>query len=173
MTKNKLLAALFLTAVIAATTMASCNKDDDEPVSQEPEDLVGKWELLEWKSIENGETEVETYNGEYILTFNENGTFKWSNNFMDDGKWSIREGVLIMKTDYGETDECDFKIQSTTLTIETSVEFDDLEYWDRMTFKKVKGNTANDNAENKDRKDNPDDDYIETPVSTKKYRIRK
>lgn len=145
-------ALLCLCALLTATTFTSCNKDDDD-VSTNPNDLIGKWKLVEekeeWKDSDGEKgSETEKYDNDEeeweTWTFKEDGTLivEWFHklnskietdtyNYQTD-KNKLSGGLLD-----NEFDNPVFSISGNTLTI--TGEYKEDGDWEKTTyiFKKV------------------------------------
>lgn len=145
--KFNLAALLCLCALLTATTFTSCNKDDDDSGSTDPQDLIGKWNLMEekeeWKDSD-GEKGNETYkygndpNIWETWTFKEDGTLiiEWVDGEEHSKRswtWSTEKNKLKTNYETGGT----FKINGNTLTV--IFEYKDEGDWEKETyiFKKV------------------------------------
>ena len=151
------LAALFcLCALITATTLTSCTKDDD--VSTNPKDLIGKWKLVEekeeWKDADGEKgSEIDKYDNDEeeweTWTFKEDGTLivEWFDKFKDSkihtetcnyqtDKNKLSGGFLSDDSDTAFTNPV-FSISGNTLTI--TCEYKEDGDWEKETyiFKKV------------------------------------
>ncbi len=150
--KFNLAALLCLCALLTATTFTSCNKDDDD-VSTNPNDLIGKWKLVEvkdeWKDSDGEKgSETEKYDNDEEMwetwTFKEDGTLieEWFYKFNDS---KIHTDTSNYQTDKNKLsgDFLDdgytavFSISGNTLTITCECKEDG--DWDKETyiFKKV------------------------------------
>ena len=130
-----------------AVGFTSCSDDDDEA---SVESLIGTWESIYSEGYDIWNGEKETWDGEpedpLRLTFREDGTYRGEEFY--NGKWHlgvsrtyVLKGNKLFYYDEEEEESGSATIISLTkdkLVIEESFEDEYEEYYEKITFKRIK-----------------------------------
>ena len=128
---------------------AACGDDDDVDVSAS--DLYGTWSITtdEYTYKENGkliqeESGTDIYeDGEWTLTFNEDGTFVENDEgYSYYGTWTLKGNELVMTDDDGDADSVTIiEYNGNRAVVESRYTYTDegvkCEEYDKMTLKKI------------------------------------
>lgn len=139
---------------VTMLNFSSCSDDDEENVGNKS-DLIGLWEPIHIEGYEIYDGEKETWNedlnevdrgGYYQLEFLDGGIFysySYENGWekdVEDGKYRLNGKRLVLRDDPDE-EEYEMTIVSltkTTLVLEGKERYDDEEYYEKVTYKRIR-----------------------------------